>query len=1166
MQSKLSLICDRVIEAGWLAAAVFTPLYFNVYSSRVFEPDKISLLRNIVLMMTLAWAIKLIESALTPKSGRALDTLEEAAPGWLPRLLRVPMMIPLVLYAAVYLLSTVTSVVPLTAFFGSYQRFQGLISQYTYVMLALMILANLRTRAQLNRLITFAIATSVPVAAYGLLQRAGMDPLPWAGDVQTRVASSLGNAIFVGAYLLMIVPLTLQRLVAVIAAWRGSAEAAPSRERTADPWPLAVIGGGAVFLLILIQYAAMVSGNLIDGSLIQQDFQPAGEFFAWAVVLLAAFGFVWLAARMAPTLGITTVPVGPDEADPNAPPPVLLGLLPLVQVAVIWVGIRVIGATQVPDFRLWILYPAAIFIFYILTFLYTLTARSSRAGLALQLVGLPILLVMQVVVVFLTQSRGPELGLLTGLAVFAFAYLLRRRLYRAFTVATVLAVLFIGFLVVFNLPNSPIASWRTLPYVGRLGLISQLDEGTGKVRTLIWSGAANLIKSDPVRMVIGWGPEAMYVAYNRFYPPDLAHWELRNATPDRSHDVFFDQAVTLGLLGLAAYLFLIGSFVWVAVRAIRRATRLPDQLLLIGFLAVVLAHVVEAAVGIEIAATYTYVYIAIAGVVVLGYVLNPAARPAPVAAPLVTEDQATVMLPDLPLATTGNGHSKQPAAEADRIAAGEPAGRTATLPVAKGQAGGNGNGNGTTRRPLPPSGRNIPPVRGSAGNVRPDGRALGGGGRAASRLVAVAPGSYAERQPLFLAAYVGLALLALALVVGLNVNAVKADMFYKQGLSYDNQQAWPGSVGPYRKAISLSPNEDFYYLFLGRAYMEWARNARSFAQVPGSNNPVALLQEAEKQLLAAKTLNPLNTDHYANIGRLYLYWADVMSDPNSGVKGTPQSQAQRYDQGVAMYEIAHNLSPGNAEVWNELALAYAKAGRPQDAIAAIHGSQQMDDRYARTPYVAGEIERSYAQSLAQLATSQTISATTVLSATTQAGASAHDYALAAHLDPTLLQDSSFDTRLNFLQQYKLLPVLAAGYQKVIDDALAAKAQDPSSPDESVEARAALGYINQRLSQAPEAIKQFERAVYLQCDNFDNLKALGMLYQSSGQDDKALNILQGAQAVADCSPAAPYSQTCAALKTSVAKGTCSALTARGDMTSTLTLLNTTVAGLKTKLGR
>src|SRR6476659_7385474 len=55
------------------------------------------------------------------------------------------------------------------------------------------------------------ILTSVPVALYGLLQANRLDPLPWAGDTATRVASSMGNAIFVAAWLILAVPYTLYR-------------------------------------------------------------------------------------------------------------------------------------------------------------------------------------------------------------------------------------------------------------------------------------------------------------------------------------------------------------------------------------------------------------------------------------------------------------------------------------------------------------------------------------------------------------------------------------------------------------------------------------------------------------------------------------------------------------------------------------------------------------------------------------------------------------------------------------------------------------------------------------------------------------------------------------------------------------------------------------------
>lgn len=53
MTTKLSAWCERIVEAGWLAALIATPLYFNVHSSRIFEPDKIALLRSIALIMAL---------------------------------------------------------------------------------------------------------------------------------------------------------------------------------------------------------------------------------------------------------------------------------------------------------------------------------------------------------------------------------------------------------------------------------------------------------------------------------------------------------------------------------------------------------------------------------------------------------------------------------------------------------------------------------------------------------------------------------------------------------------------------------------------------------------------------------------------------------------------------------------------------------------------------------------------------------------------------------------------------------------------------------------------------------------------------------------------------------------------------------------------------------
>ncbi|MBC8074859.1 MAG: hypothetical protein H7Y32_02185, partial [Chloroflexales bacterium] len=60
-QSTIQRWCDRVIEAGWLLALALIPIYFNLLSSRHFEPDKATTLRAIVLVMIAAWLIRVLD-------------------------------------------------------------------------------------------------------------------------------------------------------------------------------------------------------------------------------------------------------------------------------------------------------------------------------------------------------------------------------------------------------------------------------------------------------------------------------------------------------------------------------------------------------------------------------------------------------------------------------------------------------------------------------------------------------------------------------------------------------------------------------------------------------------------------------------------------------------------------------------------------------------------------------------------------------------------------------------------------------------------------------------------------------------------------------------------------------------------------------------------------
>jgi O-antigen ligase len=205
------------------------------------------------------------------------------------------------------------------------------------------------------------------------------------------------------------------------------------------------------------------------------------------------------------------------------------------------------------------------------------------------------------------------------------------------------------------------------------------------VRVLIWQGAVDLIGAEPVRTLIGWGPESMHVAYNPYYPPELGRLESRNASPDRSHNETFDALVQMGVVGFLAYMALFtslftyglkwlgfagdsrwlrvfltfwlggglvsalgfrlwsgnwtffgvalpagmvaGLFAFVALRALTgwRPPERSDALLIAGLVAALIAHFIEIHFGIAIAATRTMFFAMAAALVVVGHfgVLEP---------------------------------------------------------------------------------------------------------------------------------------------------------------------------------------------------------------------------------------------------------------------------------------------------------------------------------------------------------------------------------------------------------------------------------------------------------------------------------------------------------------------------------------------------------------
>ncbi len=108
----------------------------------------------------------------------------------------------LVLIAA-YALITLTSIAPNISLVGSYTRLQGIYTLIAYAVLFGSMAHELRTRAQLDRLLNTLILTSVRVAGDSPIQAAGFDPMRAPSQSIEALTLTLGDPTYPAAYLLL---------------------------------------------------------------------------------------------------------------------------------------------------------------------------------------------------------------------------------------------------------------------------------------------------------------------------------------------------------------------------------------------------------------------------------------------------------------------------------------------------------------------------------------------------------------------------------------------------------------------------------------------------------------------------------------------------------------------------------------------------------------------------------------------------------------------------------------------------------------------------------------------------------------------------------------------------------------------------------------------------
>ena len=510
MQTKLSIFCEKAIEASWLAALILVPVFFNIYSARTFEPDKLTLLRSLALVMVLAWLIKVAETGLGRGNGQALEAGSEArARRGLRKLLEYPLFLPTALLVLAYLVSTLLSISPQVALWGSYQRMQGAYTALSYVVIFAMIAAHLRTRAQLDRLVTTVILTSLPVGLYGIIQHYGLDPLPWAGDVTRRVASNLGNAIFVASYLIMVIPLVLTRLLESMAAILTEEEAS---------WGHTLLAAVYIFILAVDLITVLFS-------------QSRGPLLG---LLAGLFFFVFLA--------LLSLYRRRGAAEPIRVPD---GLRSLLETA----GLLGLGGVLGV---LWYRLAGPVSVGQAVLDLWPLVAAGILLGVALNLL---------LIAVRVAMRRGWSRLWLNWvlLAIFMAGFLASLNLPSS-PFLSLRSLPTVGRLTQLFQSGESSGRVRVLIWEGVLKLVAP-HEPLG-IRGE-FSDPLNLI-----RPLVGYGPESMFNAFAEVYPPELAHVEKRGSSADRSHNETFDALAMMGILGFVAYYFLMFSLFYYLLKAV----------------------------------------------------------------------------------------------------------------------------------------------------------------------------------------------------------------------------------------------------------------------------------------------------------------------------------------------------------------------------------------------------------------------------------------------------------------------------------------------------------------------------------------------------------------------------------------------------------------------
>lgn len=199
-------------------------------------------------------------------------------------------------------------------------------------------------------------------------------------------------------------------------------------------------------------------------------------------------------------------------------------------------------------------------------------------------------LIMIILLNFIALSNAQTRGVLVGIfmaVIFVSIFLLfskyvARKIKYIILLAFILVSLFIVNIFVFKDSNFV----KNNDILRRVTSIS-LSDTTAETRLLTWRLSLKAFYEKPV---LGWGQENFYVVFNKYFPNDIFKSSGSSVWFDRPHNVFLQQLVEGGILGLLSYLFI---FFWAFLNFWRHYKKTKDPITISVLGGLLIAYLVQ---------------------------------------------------------------------------------------------------------------------------------------------------------------------------------------------------------------------------------------------------------------------------------------------------------------------------------------------------------------------------------------------------------------------------------------------------------------------------------------------------------------------------------------------------------------------------------------------